>query len=169
MRQNFGEYGYTIQVCHDWNTATHVNDCEARPARRALRPRVLQALFDLADDDAVTIPAARRKGWLSAVRDSTMLKTTYAWGLRRNGVRLLELADLGRNPKAPEFGDYGVVYVRHAKASRGSGPRHRAVLTVFDWAADVLQEWVEEFRPQLVDGRAALKNGSWTPPPVGRT
>ena len=141
---------FPVQVCHEWNTARHVNDCEAAPARRALRPREVQALLDLADDEAAAIRAAGRKGWLTAVRDATLMKVTYAWGLRRNEVRLLDVTDFGRNPKAPEFGDYGVVYVRHGKAPRRSGPKRRAVLTVFPWAVEVLQEWVESFRPMMV-------------------
>lgn len=32
---------------------------------------------------------------------------------------MLEVADFGVNPKAPEFGGFGVCYVRWGKASRG--------------------------------------------------
>ena len=55
-------------------------------------------------------------------------------------------ADLGRNPHAAEFGDYGVVYVRYGKANRGGASKKRSVLTVFPWSVSVLQEWVEQHR-----------------------
>ena len=31
---------------------------------------------------------------------------------------MLDMADFGRNPDGPEFGEYGVLYVRHGKAKR---------------------------------------------------
>lgn len=90
-----------------------------------------------------------------------LLKTAYAWGLRRTEVARLELCDLAGNPKAPEFGRYGIVRVRHGKAMRGSPPKRRAVLTVplFDWAVDSLQQWIEEIRPAV----AAPGNASFWP------
>jgi integrase/recombinase XerC len=45
---------------------------------------------------------------LSAFRDATLFKVTYAWGLRRREVAMLDLADFSRNATAPEFGRYGV-------------------------------------------------------------
>lgn len=143
----FGDH--PVQVCHDWNTATHVADSEARPSRRALRPAELQQLFDHADEDVARIRASGRKGWLPAFRDATLLKVTYAYGLRRNEVRQLETIDFGRNPKAEEFGDFGVLYVRFGKAMTGSAPKPRSVLTVFDWIVDVLDEWLTDIRPHL--------------------
>lgn len=41
----------------------------------------------------------------------------------------LDTVDFGINPKAPEFGRYGVCY---GKAMRGSPPKRRGVLTVWD-------------------------------------
>lgn len=51
---------------------------------------------------------------------------------------------LGPNPKAAEFGAFGVCHVRFGKASNGSPPRRRGVLTVMDWSVEVISEWVEE-------------------------
>jgi integrase/recombinase XerC len=75
------------------------------------------------------------------------LKTAYAFGLRRNEIRMLDVADFGRNPDGPEFGEYGVVYVRHGKAQKGSPPKRRSVLAIWDWSAEVLAEWAEDIRP----------------------
>jgi site-specific recombinase XerD len=74
---------------------------------------------------------------------------------------MLDLADFGANPRAPEFGDYGVVYVRWGKASRGSPPKRRSVLTVFPWSVRVLQQWVEQFRG--LSGPAAGGGGALWP------
>jgi integrase len=68
-----------------------------------------------------------RKGWLPAFRDATLFKVAYSFGLRRNETRMLDVADLGRNPYAPEFGDYGLVHIRYGKAKKGSPPKRRSV------------------------------------------
>jgi integrase/recombinase XerD len=57
-------------------------------------------------------------------------------------VRHLQTVDFARNPHAREFGQYGVLHVRFGKAMRGSPPKRRSVLTVFDWSADVIKEWL---------------------------
>jgi len=143
--QRFGTH--PVQVVHDWNSAVHVQDAESDPSRRAFTRTELQAFFDHADDQVALIRSAGRKGWLPAFRDAALFKIAYAYGLRRNEVRMLDVADFGRNPHATEFGDYGVCYVRHGKASKGSPPKRRSVLTVLPWTVEVLTEWVEEVLP----------------------
>lgn len=70
---------------------------------------------------------------------------------------MLDTVDFGINPKAPEFGRYGVCYVRHGKAMRGSPPKRRGVLTVWDWSTEVLEEWAADIRPRFpTAGTAAL-------------
>jgi site-specific recombinase XerD len=70
---------------------------------------------------------------------------------------MLAVTDIGRNPHAPEFGDYGLVHVRYGKAKKGSPPKRRSVATVWAWTPDVLDEWVTEIRPHLaVPGSTAL-------------
>lgn len=64
--------------------------------------------------------------------------------------RMLDVADLSGNPHAREFGEYGVLHVRFGKAKPGSPPKRRSVLTVWDWSAEVLQEWVTQVRPRMV-------------------
>ncbi|MFD8382360.1 tyrosine-type recombinase/integrase [Streptomyces sp. NPDC059679] len=97
-----------------------------------------------------------RKGWLPAFRDAMLFRTAYAYGLRRNETRMLDTADFGRNPEGAEFGEYGVCYVRHGKAKKGSPPKRRSVLTVWDWSAEILGQWVSEVRPAMrhADGTA---------------
>jgi integrase/recombinase XerC len=74
---------------------------------------------------------------------------------------MLDLADFGANPHALEFGEYGVAYVRWGKASRGSPPKRRSVLTVFPWSARVLRQWAEQFRRLF--GQAAPGGGALWP------
>ena len=76
-----------------------------------------------------------------------MHPVAYGWGLRRRELTMLETVDFGRNPKAPEFGDVGVLSVRWGKAKSGGPPRRRSMLSVFPWAVEVVQEWVSEVRP----------------------
>lgn len=147
---------HPIQVINELNAAAHVADSEAEPRKRAFTRAELQALFDFADGEVSARLDAGRKGWLPAFRDATLLKTAYAFGLRRTEARMLDAVDFGRNPSAPEFGDYGVLYVRYGKAQRGSPPKRRSVLTVWPWIVPVLEQWFGEIRPLLaIDGSAA--------------
>lgn len=143
--QRFGTH--PVQVCHEWNTAAHVAEAEADTGKRAFTRDELQAFFDHADEQVTNVRALARKGWLPAFRDAALFKTAYAFGLRRNEARMLDVVDFGRNPKGPEFGEYGVLYVRHGKAMKGSPPKRRSVLTIWPWSVEILQQWNEEVRP----------------------
>jgi integrase/recombinase XerC len=147
--QRFGTH--PVQVAHEWNTAVHAQEAEGDPAKRAFTVDELQDLFDYADEQVVRIREEGRKGWVSAFRDATLLKTAYSYGLRRNEVRMLDVADFGANPHAPEFGELGVCYVRFGKAMKGSPPKRRSVLTVWPWTVEVLRQWIEEVRPLLAE------------------
>jgi len=147
---------HPVQVCHEWNTAIHVADHEARPAVRPLTRDEVQALFDHADDHVDFARSSKRKGWLTLFRDATLFKVIYAYGLRRREVAMLDLHDFTRNPKALEFARFGVCNVRWGKSSRGSQPRRRAVLTVFDWTRPVLEEYVTDILPRFGLADAAV-------------
>lgn len=140
---------HPIQVCHEWNTVIHTSDHEARPAVRPLSRTELQEFFDYADDLVDRARSSGRKGWLTLFRDATLFKTIYAFGLRRREAAMLDLHDFTRNPTATEFGRFGVCNVRWGKAMKGSPPRRRAVLAVFDWTRPVIEEYVTEVRPRF--------------------
>ncbi|GAA1408494.1 hypothetical protein GCM10009662_43750 [Catellatospora coxensis] len=147
------------QVLGEWNTIAHVSEYEGRPGRRPLTYDEVQALFDAADGWVEVIRSRGRKGGLAAQRDSAMLKTVYAFGLRRREAWGLDLADLRRNPRVPDFGQFGAALVRWGKSSRGSPPKRRTVLLVpeMDWIVAVLQQWLDEVRPRFQPaGHAAL-------------
>lgn len=139
------------QVCHDFNTAAHLVDYEGSPDRRPFTYDELEALFDFVDARVDRISSSGRKGALAALRDAQMVKTAYAFGLRRRELCMLDIADLRPNPATPQWGTYGAVHVRYGKSSRGSAPRRRTVLAVpeFDWAIDGLRQWVVQARPLL--------------------
>ncbi|GAB2675978.1 hypothetical protein GCM10027194_05190 [Thalassiella azotivora] len=139
--ERFGTH--PVQVFHEWNTVVHVEEAEARPAVRALTREEIQRFFDYADDRVVAAQRSGRKGWLAAWRDATLFKVTYAFGLRRREVARLEVVDFHSNPKAAEFGRFGVCNVRWGKAVRGGPPRRRSVLAVMPWTAGVLEEYLE--------------------------
>jgi integrase len=60
----------------------------------------IQALLDAADGRVEEIRNRGRKGALTAMRDSALLKTYYAYGMRRRENVGLDLADLRRNRDA---------------------------------------------------------------------
>ena len=145
------------QICHEWNTATHVADHEGRPQRRPLSRVELQRLFDVCDEGVEAAAGARRKGWLAAFRDATMFKTIYGWGLRRTETAKLDVTDFSTNPAAPQLGGLGVCHVRFGKAQRGSPPRRRAVATVMGWTSEALGQYLAEVRPRYgVEGHPAV-------------
>ena len=163
---------HPIQICFEWNTVAHVADYEGRPARRSLTRVELQRLFDHADEQVAAARTAGRKGWLAALRDSAALKVAYAWGLRRRELVMLELADIGSNPKAPEFGTYGVLYIRWGKASRGGAPsspqRADGLPLVGAGAAAVGHRVSGPVRPCPSD-RMVVAHRTVQPPQRGRT
>jgi site-specific recombinase XerD len=137
---------HPCQICFEWNTAVHAADQEGVPGRRALTKHELQRLLDFADDQVAQARQKASKAWLPLLRDATIFKVTYAWGLRRREVVMLDLEDFGTNPHAAEFGDHGVLYVRWGKANKGSAPKRRSVLTIFPWSVRVLDEWIGSYR-----------------------
>lgn len=138
----------------------------ADPSKRAFTRDELQAFFDWADHQVGAVRAAGRKGWLAAFRDAALFKAAYGYGLRRNEVRMLDVADFSPNVHAPEFGELGVCYVRHAKAMKGSPPKRRSVLNIWEWAPGIIGQWVEEARPQM--RHAAGSRALWPSERAGR-
>ena len=153
--QRFGSH--PVQVCHEWNTRVHVQDYEGDPRRRPLTRRELQRLFDRADREVGARLAGKRKGAGSAYRDATLLKVLYGWGLRAREALMLDIVDFYRNPKLPDFGDYGFLRVRYGKASRGSPPKPRTIATVMPWTVDAVADYVDNVLPLMrVDSEPAL-------------
>lgn len=143
--ERFGSH--PVQISTEWNRTRHNTDYEGDPRRRPFTLVELQAFFDYADDEVERIRTTGRKGALAALRDSALLKVVYAWGLRRREAVMLDIADLHRSSAAPKFGSYGGLHVRWGKAKPGGPPRRRTVLSVFDWAVEALEEYVEQVRP----------------------
>lgn len=136
------------QICFEWNTPQHTTDDAMPPRRRAFTKTELQHMFDSVDDFVDEAHRNGSKRWLTALRDSTAFKIGYAYGLRRRELLMLDLTDFGPNPHVPRYGNYGAMTVRWAKATKGSGPRRRTVLTSpeFAWAVELLQYWCTEGR-----------------------
>jgi integrase/recombinase XerD len=147
--QRFGQA--PVVVLHEWNSMVHVAEFEGRPGRRPLTYDEVQALFDAADGRVEAIRRRGAKGATAALRDAALLKTVYAYGLRRREACGLDLADMRHSPSMPQFGRLGGWFVRWGKASRGSAPKRRTVLTVpeMDWIVPVVEEYLTEVRPIL--------------------
>jgi integrase/recombinase XerD len=148
-QEQFGQV--PMQILHEDNSVVHVTEFEGRPGRRPLSYDEVQALFDAADGRVEEIRKRGRKGALAAMRDSALLKTFYAFGLRRREGCGLDVVDLRRNPKAPQYGRCGAVFIRWGKSSKGSPPKRRTVFTVpeMDWIVDVLDHYLTEVRPRF--------------------
>jgi site-specific recombinase XerD len=150
--ERFGEFPQ--QIFHEDNSIVHASEYEGRPGRRPLTYDEVQALFDALDTRVDTARTSGREGALTALRDAVLLKSVYAFGLRRNEARMLDLADLRRAQKSPQYRQYGGLFVRYGKSSKGGPLKRRTVLTVpeMDWIVDVLDQWVTDIRPLFSPG-----------------
>ncbi|MDX3671962.1 tyrosine-type recombinase/integrase [Streptomyces europaeiscabiei] len=151
--ERFGEAPQA--VFHEGNSVLHTVEYEGDPRRRPLTYDEVQALFDALDARPGKIRASGRKGALGALRDAAVIKTVYAFGTRRTETSRLDLTDLRRNRKAPQFGNFGTLMVRFGKSKKGAPPKRRSVLTIpeMDWIVETLQHWLTEVRPQFSPGR----------------
>ncbi len=142
------EFGRRPQQLFDHlNLARHLTELEGDPGNRPLTRAELAQFFEFCDQQVAERQRHQRKGALAAFRDAVVFKLLYAWGLRRGEASMLDLVDFGPNPAMPAVGRFGSVRVRFGKGSKGSGPRYRVVLTVFDWAPRVLVQYLERVRP----------------------
>lgn len=130
------------QVITEFNRVKHSQESEKRAEKRAFTRRELQQLFDLMDLEYERRLDSGRSGAVTALRDSAAFKTAFSWGLRQYEVSRLQIVDLSPNGRAPQFGDYGNLHVRFGKGTRGQPFKPRNVLTVFDWSAEMLDDWV---------------------------
>ncbi|MED5803995.1 tyrosine-type recombinase/integrase [Gordonia sp. Z-3] len=153
-RHRFGEV--PTQICFEWNTIAHLAAFEGRPGRRPFDYDEVEKFFDVVDARVDQIRADGRKGALAALRDAQLFKTTYAYGLRRAEVLGLDVADLRTNGKAPQFGRFGLAQVRFGKASRGTPPKRRTVLTLpeFDWVVEGLDHYLHQVRQKFHPGQS---------------
>lgn len=130
------------QVITEFNRVTHGQESQKTGTKRPFTRRELQQLFDLMDLEYERVLESGRSGALTALRDAAAFKTAYAWGLREYETTRLQIVDLSPNGRAPQFGDYGNVHVRFGKGKAGQPFKERNVLTVFDWAAEMMDDWV---------------------------
>ncbi|MFA4085042.1 tyrosine-type recombinase/integrase [Mycobacteroides salmoniphilum] len=153
-RSRFGDV--PTQICFEWNTIAHLAAFEGRPERRPFDYDELERFFDLADD-RVDLRARGRKGALAALRDAQLFKTLYAYGLRRREALGLDVGDLRTNAKVPRWGRFGLIHVRYGKASRGTPPKRRSVLTLpeFDWVTEGLDQYLTQIRDKFHPGDSA--------------
>jgi len=135
------------QLFDERNRVAHLDEFEGDPRRRPLTVDELEAFFSAAEARITSAQRRGRKGALQAWRDQAMFKICFGWGLRRGELSMLEVCDFRPAGKLPEFGAYGQVHVRYGKSKRGGGPQRRTVLTVFEWAPAVVDQYLKEVRP----------------------
>jgi integrase/recombinase XerC len=146
-----------VQIVFEENAIVHLTEFEGRPDVRPFTREELVVFFGFCDERVRMLRRLHRKGSLAALRDAALFKVIYAWGLRRREAAKLDVRDFSANREQPGFGRYGMLGVRYGKAVRGGPPRRRAVLTVFDWAVEVVEQYVEEIRPAYgLDDHPAL-------------
>lgn len=111
------------------------DEAEDEPERRAFTRVELEAFFDHAEEEVLRVVRHGPQGLVAG-----LLKVAYAYGLRRDEPRMLDLADFGRNPTGREFSEYGTLLVRYGKAKKGSPAKRPSVLTVWHWTPCTVEE-----------------------------
>jgi site-specific recombinase XerD len=135
------------QLFDERNLVAHLDEFEGDPRRRPLRVEELEVFFAACEARIAAAARRGRKGTLQAWRDQALFKVKFAWGLRRTEVSMLDVCDFHAAAPLPEFGAFAQLHVRYGKAKRGGGPQRRSVLTVFDWAVEVVEQYLSEVRP----------------------
>ena len=137
-----------VQILFEENSIAHLTEFEGQPSVRPLTREELVVFFDFCDARVRELRRLRAQG-IAGRRCATRccLRRSTRGGFA--GRRPLDwmCATSPVNPGLPEFGRYGLLGVRYGKASRGGAPRRRGVLTVFDWAVEVIEQYVNEIRP----------------------
>ena len=118
--REFGEV--PSQVCLPWNTVAHRFEFEGDGKRRPFTYDEIERLFDTADARVELLVSSGRKGALGALRDAQLLKTVYAFGLRRTEAVMLDTVDLHHNAKMRQWG----ALRRGSRAMGEGGGRWRA-------------------------------------------
>ena len=146
-RQEFGRV--PVQLFDDRYGLAHLTGYEGDPRRRPLTVDELEAFFACLDARITRRRGLGRKGELSVWRDQALFKVMFAWGLRRAETASLDVVDFRAHAALPQFGQFAALHVRYGKAMPGGPPRRRTVLTVFDWAVEVVEQYLTEVRPAL--------------------
>jgi integrase/recombinase XerC len=144
------------QIFDEFNSIRHSRDESAKTTERyPISRQTLQQIFDYLDD---RVEKTKGKSIVPAARDSALFKCYYAFGLRRDELRMADLPDLSFNPYLPQYGRIGGMLIRFGKGTRRSGPRTRLVRTVplFDWIVEVLEQYLVDVRPRLVAKRPSV-------------
>ncbi len=134
------------QIVDERNLIVHTNEFEADPSRRPLSRAELEAFFDHCDAQVAGRArcGARDRSRRSETPRSSRRSTPGGCAAGGGPPRRRRLRP---QPHKPDFGGFGSVSVRYGKAMAGGPPRRRNVLTVFDWAVEVIEQYLEQIRP----------------------
>ena len=111
---------HPVQVAHEWNTATHVQEAEGDPRKRAFTVAELQAFFDYADDQAVRVPAGTARGGWPRTGTRHCSRSSTGWGCAAPRRRCWTWRTSAPTRHAPEFGRYGMCHVRLRQGQEGA-------------------------------------------------
>ena len=131
-----------------WNMAVHRSEFEAQPTAACVDPRrVAGACSIVAMTRWKRCVVRRRKGCGGGVSGRGDDQDRLRLWVAGDELVHLDVHDFARNPKAGEFGEFGVCNVRFGKASAGSAPKRRGVLTMMRWSVEVVEQWVNDVWP----------------------
>lgn len=112
--------------------------------RRALTVCELEQFFETLDREIAFAYIGHSKSLYAFQRDKALFGLMYHLGLRADEARQLNATSFDRNPRAPEFGDFGLTRVF------GKGQKWRTVVAL-DPAVPLLMKWyLEEVRPRYL-------------------
>ncbi|WP_448243101.1 tyrosine-type recombinase/integrase [Pseudoxanthomonas mexicana] len=141
-------FGQRIElVAHRDNSIIHSSQDESHGERPPLTHDELDHLFASIEVAIDLAEVARPRALRALLRDNAVLYTGYVYGLRVSELIALTPNDWRQAPDMPELGKFGFLNVRKGKGAKGSGKRHRIVLTTHVEYPAFLQWYLAHVRP----------------------
>ena len=132
-----------VLFAHKRNSIIHTCENESERRTPAFTADELDQFFAQLDRDAEFAMTESPREIRALLRDKAMFYVIQEFGPRVSEVGGITWGDWDADPAIPECGSYARLHIRHGKAARGSGKRHR-VVPATDPLINEVMEWYRE-------------------------
>lgn len=135
------------QIISDEARILHKTEYDGKKSRRSISRHHLKLLFDTLDRDITAAYLAGSKKYWTLCRDKALIYLIYGTGMRRDEAAKLSLGSFTDNPSEPRLGRFALWYVH------GKGDKDRPVQSLLPSLSNIMEWYLEEVRPKLLNGR----------------
>lgn len=104
-------------------------------------PSEVSQVFDWFWDEISSAFDLKSKSLYPLLRDRAIVTMFYAYGLRKDELRRIDLTDFDFDPECPQYGNYGLLHVI------GKGKKLRTLPILVPGMYEFVKSYVEEVRP----------------------